>query len=302
MKLNAFFPKPSPNAKDFGDILKKDITDDHPEKLFLVCAEYTGPDNTKNLVDCFGLDFALALDRGNSPMIICSFMAETYFLKEDKFAKKFSALLGQPRVSFMKIPFTPNDVENKFRELLDDQREEDLLATELNNIASYNDIMGTIQHRVSSHFRRRSEGSGKAIASAVAEVRERLNLTGTDEEIAAKIENFRRDNDGSSFAGKFFPGVFCDIEGTLLVDGEVDNEMLERLQYLSKTKPITLWTGAVLDMQNIQKKLLKNGITWKLVSKVSFNGAEVEMAYDDEEFDTFFDKYKVKVRTFLQVR
>ncbi|MFP4514976.1 MAG: hypothetical protein ACLFNO_03175 [Parcubacteria group bacterium] len=300
MKLNAFFPKPE-NGEDFGSILAKNITDKHPEKLFLVCAEYRGVDNSKKLVDCFGLDFALNLDRGNSPMIICSFMKADYFLKKDKFAKKFSALMGQPRVCFMQIPFKPSDVEDKFRELLSDQKEEDVLATELNKAASYNDIMGTIQHRVSAHFQKKVEGSSEAIASAVAEAREKLNLSGTDEEIARKIKNFRRENEQSAFAGKFFPGVFCDIENTLLVDGEVNNEILKKLQDLSKTKPITLWTGAVADMKKIQEKLLRYGITWKLISKVSLNGAEVEMAYDDEEFDVFFDKYNVKVRKFIQV-
>lgn len=300
MKLNAFFPQP-PQGEDFGDILARDITNNHSGELFLVCAEYRGADNSKTLTDFFGLDFALTLDRGDSPMIICSFMPEAYFLKNDELVHKFLALMGQQRVCFMRIPFTPADLEEKFQELMEDQREDDLLATDLNNLASYNDIMGTIQHRVSIHFRNEQKGSREAIASAVAEARERLGLTGSDEEIAMQIKNFRHGGNQSPFIGKFFPGVFCDIENTLLIDGKINSAMLEKLQELSKTKPIALWTGATLDMQSIQEKLIECGITWKLVAKTAFNGAEVEIAYDDEEFEIFFDKYKVKVREYIQI-
>jgi hypothetical protein len=47
--------------------------------------------------------------------------------------------------------------------------------------------------------------------------------------------------------------------------------------------------------------LLKDDITWKLVPKPDFTGAEVEIAFDDEEFQDFFEKYGIKVKEFNKI-
>ena len=64
--------------------------------------------------------------------------------------------------------------------------------------------------------------------------------------------------------------------------------MLNKLQELSQTKPITLWTGAMgEELSKIKHILEVNKIPWKLISKYSLRGAEVEMAFDDLSFQKF---------------
>lgn len=296
MKIVSFFP-PTISGSDFGNLLSASLIEKQGE-FFLICAEYTKFEEKKS--DFAGLELALNIDRGEKPMVICSFMSEQFFLQDSRLSGKFSALMAQKRVAFMRLPFSSTELYKEYLDLLEDEKKEDLLAIKLNEIATYDDIMATIRHRIAHLQKSNLEKDNKIVNEAVLEARSKLRLTGTDQEVIIQIVNFKSSKT-SPFAGTFFPGVFCDIENTLLINGQVNEEMFLKLQELSETEPITLWTGAVLEIDSIRKKLIQKGISWKVVPKTMFSGAEVEIAFDDEGYEEFYKKYNVKARSFNKI-
>jgi hypothetical protein len=258
-------------------------------KFFLVEAEYQRPGTCDQMSECYGFDIALDLNHEEAPIIICSFLEEVHFIQMGKI-QKFQAIMARKRVGFIRLPFTADELLEKYKSLVDDNKEEDLLAIELNKITTYEKRMGEIQHRVKHRLDDPSEA-----AWGITEVR-KLDIAGSDEELIELIKNFEYSTKDSIFAGKYFPGVFCDIENTLIRNYQVNQKMLDILLEHSSKKPITLWTGG--DIKSVQKLLLQSNITWKLVSKNDFAGAEVEIAYDDLEEAIFFKTYAIKVREF----
>jgi hypothetical protein len=221
-------------------------------------------------------------------------MPMEYFLKEQKFRDKFNALIGKKRFGYIQLPFLVEDILSLYKSLLVEDKEEDTLSIEIERINSYNKGMGIIQHNAQHKLH-----DQKVAQCAIGEARE-LGVVGTDQEIIEVIKNFKHESLRSySFSGRYFPGVFCDIEGTLIVDQEINQSMLKTLKEMGRTKPITLWTGG--DVEKLEKKLLENKIFWKLVSKNNFAGAEVEIAFDDEEKSEFKQKYNIKVRDFRKI-
>lgn len=100
--------------------------------------------------------------------------------------------------------------------------------------------------------------------------------------------------------GKTFPGVFCDIEGTLFFDNKIKNEVLEMLKNFAELKPVTLWTGG--DLEEIKKKLVANGVVYPLVSKYAFKGCKVEVVIDDLPQGYFEERYEICSREYIQVK
>jgi hypothetical protein len=226
-------------------------------------------------------------------------MPEEFFANSDKDkADKFNAFMAKKGCGFLQLPFSSNQLFSKYNELLNSEKEEDLLAIEINRINSFETKMAQIQHRSYRSVGVNSDRDKEIVAKAIFESRE-LGLSGSDEEIINQIINFKHQPKNSIFAGKFFPGVFCDLEGTLLKDGIVDRVILEFLRNFSEKKPITLWTGG--KVEELKKILISNHIPWKLISKYDLTGAEVEIAYDDEDFSVFFEKYAIKVRNFNKI-
>lgn len=297
MKINDYFA-----GNVFIKILNEQLENKSGE-LFLVLAEYTGPFGTDRRTDWKGLDIALSLNPEQAPIIFSSFMPEEYFANgsngySDELGKKFHSVMARKRVGFLQLPFTSETLAKKYEELLLDEKEEDILAIEINRINIFEKEMGSIKHGADRYIGETSDHAKQVVSKAVSEARI-IGLTGTDEEIAEQIKNFKYQSKSSIFAGKFFSGVYCDVEGTLIIDGEINISMLAKLKKLAGKKSITLWTGGKVD--DLKKILLKNGIVWKLISKSDLTGAEVETAYDDEDFSVFFEKYGVKVKDFNKV-
>lgn len=295
MKITSFFPNPH-NGENFADILSRHLSSEEGE-FFFVCAEYQRPGHNDELSDFKGLDVALTLNPDKSPIIFCSFMPESYFTSKD-FSSRFHALMAKKRVAFMQIPFTPDMIVVKYKELIGDKKEEDLLAIEINRINQFEIKISTIRHDFGRYFKENSDYAKQMTSKAVTQARE-VGLIGSEEEVIEQIMNFKHLPKNSVLAGKFFPGVFCDVEDTLLQGNSINQTMFGLLKNFSEEKPITLWTGG--DIEKLGKILAQNGITWKLVSKYDLAGAEVEIAYDDEDFSVFFEKYGVKVKNFNKI-
>lgn len=96
-------------------------------------------------------------------------------------------------------------------------------------------------------------------------------------------------------------GVFCDIEGTLLVQDRINPKVLTQLkEYEKQGKPIHLWTGG--NVEEYEKKLLSKDIDYNLFSKNDFHGCDVEIIIDDLSQERFVEMYNITARKFIQVK
>jgi hypothetical protein len=100
--------------------------------------------------------------------------------------------------------------------------------------------------------------------------------------------------------GAELPGVFCDIDGTVLVGGKPAADVLAMLvKHESEGVSVTLWTlGNVSETARV---LSENGIAYPLRNKLDFAGATVETVIDDEDRNSFFLKTRVHAKRFIRV-
>jgi len=100
--------------------------------------------------------------------------------------------------------------------------------------------------------------------------------------------------------GQSIDGVYCDVEGTFLVDGEVNKDVCEKLDgYTQGGKAVTLWTLG--DTETIQKTLDENNVTYPLKNKLDFAGAIAEIVIDDEDMNIFIARTKIQPKTFIKL-
>ena len=100
--------------------------------------------------------------------------------------------------------------------------------------------------------------------------------------------------------GKTISGVYCDIEGTLLIKDEVNSKVLDILKdYESQGKTITLWTDG--DIVELQKVLQEKGVSYSLKSKRDFAGAIAEIVIDNDDKNTFASKTRIFPQEFIYV-
>lgn len=144
---------------------------------------------------------------------------------------------------------------------------------------------------------------GKFRPNVLEKVKKEFGFIGDKEEVKSFLEGVSRDEQTGGLAkeweNKTFPGVFCDIEGTLFFENKIKKEVLDMLKKYAGTRPVTLWTGG--DLEETKKKLVANGIFYPLISKYPFKGCKVEVVIDDLSRGHFEEKYKICSREYIQV-
>jgi hypothetical protein len=117
----------------------------------------------------------------------------------------------------------------------------------------------------------------------------------TQEECIAIVKQPRKPEDtASQFAGRVFPDICLDVEGTLFTDEGVLREDILNLaqsQAAVEKRPITIWTGG--DIEKIRPMVRKAGIAYKLVHKQVLRGATVGHVIDDMAQDEFSNTYQI---------
>jgi len=95
-------------------------------------------------------------------------------------------------------------------------------------------------------------------------------------------------------------GVYCDVEGTLMVNGELNNNVLNKLkEYEAQGKQITIWTDG--DLEELTQKLRSLGVQYPIKSKFDFGGANAEIVIDNDDQNTFFAKTRIFPKEFIKV-
>jgi len=100
--------------------------------------------------------------------------------------------------------------------------------------------------------------------------------------------------------GQKLSGVYCDIEGTILIDGKLNQKVVSVLDtYREEGKDITLWTDG--NIKDIQPQLITYGVTYPVKSKYDHAGAIAEIVIDDMDEYTFAAVTKISAQHFIRV-
>jgi hypothetical protein len=236
---------------------------------------------------------------------------EENFLKKDN--KKLKYLLSLTNVIFVNKPYS-GYTQEKLLEKLEEKRSKNLnpelikgkgdyyigRAREVlhdglsDGRLSYNDLINPANNDGFERFERQGADSFE---------KARVLFPSLKDESDEKIYNFLvelKNQAPEVMKGEEIQGVYCDMEGTLF-DGKVLKQTtLDKLkQYEKEGKVVMLWTNG--NIQELQKLLDKNNITYPLKSKGEFRGATAEIVMDNDDQNTFFVTNKINARKFVKV-
>ena len=100
------------------------------------------------------------------------------------------------------------------------------------------------------------------------------------------------------------PGVFCDVEGTLIDEsGKVDKAVFEKLTELDQRGFfIRVWTSLPPDsLRPIRQMLSAQGLTWPVLCKSNFQGSIPEIVIDDRDDNYFREELRISPQNFVLV-
>ena len=205
-------------------------------------------------------------------------------------------LLSKENFRFLRLPATPTDIISAWQKPADAVEGADPGAIQGYTQRKIGYLLHIIhgknprEHRDASDVQQMVWETKKEFPSLVDK---------TDDEIfdfllaaSAKREEVRK--------GENLSGVFCDIEGTILVDSNVRQDTLEKLEeYEAQGKSVILWTDGDIDQISLQ--LRKHGIEYPIHAKADYAGATVEVAIDDLDEIAFTARTKIQAKTFMRV-
>lgn len=241
------------------------------------------------LQDCGGLLKALEIVNERTPIILTGWQTPPAYASRPE----WHALLGYPHVSFYRLPFPAYEEMKEVVEkaLAGSGRPADPLAILLLKAESRGNSMGILRHDlkyVDDHRR------GAWLQRA------RLSLGDyPEEELIRMVQNDVPPTLGP-LAGQEFPDVCVDVEGTLLdANGNLRQEVVQKVLELSTDRPVTIWTGG--ETVELGKKLREHRLPWKLASKQTLRGAKVHAIIDDLAQPEFTQTYNVDCDVYVQV-
>jgi hypothetical protein len=207
-------------------------------------------------------------------------------------------LLSKENFRFLSLPATPKDIIAAWQK-----------PTEVVEGADPGAIQGYTQRKIGQLLHiihgadprnPANDTEAQSVKTMIRETRKEFpSLAGsTDDEVidfllaaSAKRDEVRK--------GENLSGVFCDIEGTILVDGNIRQDTLEKLEeYEAQGKSVVLWTDG--DIDEISPQLRKHGIEYPIHAKADYAGATVEVAIDDLDEHAFTARTKIQAKTFVR--
>lgn len=239
-------------------VLTQKLAEASIEDVIVISAELA-----PNTMQLRGLDVALERVSNGQPILIQSFLSNE--LIRDM---RYHALLGYPNVSFVRLPLSLAELVEAIKLIGSKPRPADPLAIALLGVKDPAEFAGTLNHDL----------KGPVDEPRILERARAAGYEGSDEAILIRIRDFRT-TPLTPFAGQQFPDLFCDVEGTLIVDGQLNDRVVTYLRKQAEVRPITIWTGG-----NVQeyRRQLANKLPYKVVSKYLFGGTTITTAIDNE--------------------
>ncbi len=270
-----------------GPVIKKIFQDDMPDAIFILTAYKAN--QTDKRASLHGLDVALERAATGRPIILYGLESEKHLVQDSRFV----AAVGKKNVRYIKEPFCREDVHVLYASIKKENKTEDTLAFEILAIQKLEQAISVLRHEL-GHVQHDS----KKMLVWLSKARE-LGFKGNKTTVIRAVNDWKRSTKGV-FNGKYFPGVFIDVQGTLLnSDGTLNQAILTKARKWAVNRPITIWTDG--DLQDLTPCLRALGIEWKIVSKFDFAGAEVEEVIDDFTAKEFLATYNIVARQYTQV-
>jgi hypothetical protein len=243
--------------------------------------------------DRLGLNYAISELKANpdQTIVLYSFeQAQGLFLDND-----FMKIMATSNSYFIRLPF--------MKEHLD---------LEMNTPKFHNaalEIAGSIGYN-SSLRSRLLHDHGYRPNEVIATAKKEFGFTGSDLEIVQQLISY----DANAVKAKGpLPGVFVDVEGTLLKDDKINLPVVAMMIAYSRTKPVSIWTGG--DRKEMTKKIglqleiacggfasdnpIYNRIP--VLNKQTFEGYEPEIVLDDLSQEKFEQDYRMKPKQYVKI-
>ncbi len=238
-----------------------------------------------------GLDLALEQTADGRPMVVLSFQDPCG--PNCLCDPRTHALRGHPHVELLQLPAGPAEIAEALSRAERRERPADELAVELLGIHETSNRLASIQHA----YQKIDPTDQERVAPFLEQIRA-LGFESNDADIQRILDSSLAET--RPFAGRSLPGLFVDIEGTLIgPDGTVNERVVQLLHEQSARMPITIWTGG--DTTAYREQLARLGLPWKVTSKLLFQDAEVECALDDLPQDRLERQYNVRAKNYLNV-
>ncbi len=232
------------------------------------------------------LEKAIGLVKLDKPMILYSFENLSWFNQN----LRFHYLLGHRNCGFIRVPENLDKVKQEYDEIklaINFDLENDELCLSLLEITiDLQEEKSFLRHDLAS-----TKKSLKKLTRWLKKAR-KMGYVGSDKEIVAAVQAGRAPNSYKPFAGRYFSGLFIDLEDTLFVEGEINPKVWDFIE--RKRVPdskITLWTGD--DLEKMARLCRLFNIPWKVLPKQIFREARVEKAIDNEP-DELSAEYKIR--------
>jgi hypothetical protein len=259
--------------------------------------EIVSAELTSNRSKELGLDYAMAkANDPNTAILLCTMMGDNIANNG-----RFQAAIGYPNVAYCDMLKIVDNLESKIAEAIEGKRPKDELAIRLATHEMDQSLLARLKHDMPHVVKDGASPEKKTEWIENARLLFSLPPATTFEEMVEKVNTTEKTGPESEFKGLSLPGVFVDVEGTLLVKDEGGNEvvnmpLVEKLQERAKTSPITIWTDTKIDY--IKGPLRNAGILWKIVPKEYFKGCIPEEVVDDLSQEEFEAKYEIKPKKF----
>jgi hypothetical protein len=252
--------------------------------------------NNHKLQQCYGIEIALEMLRKDpaTKVILYGFLPIEYLQ-----AKKpeIDIVLKYENARFIRAPFTMED----FADIFNQKNTIELTYTITDEIRRK---LGVINHSL-GHVKDISNPKPGyevgEIASAIQMTKEYFPAVHhfSDLEVLQFLKSVSADRE-EIMKGQEISGVYCDVEGTILVNGDLNQSTIELLrEYEQQGKKITIWTDG--DIETLVATLTSLGFVYPLKSKFDYAGARAEIVIDDKDEYTFSAMTKISAKKFICV-
>ncbi len=265
------------------------LVENGADDLYLVCAEYKSSESSLR-TDFNGLNTAKEYaDDPKKIVILMSFMSKQGLLS---IRPELAGLLCYKNLAFLQLPPQLVQIVTTYQMLKKGEKKESTLGKFAFEIEMFEREVSILRHDL--HY---AEADPERMVLWLDRA-QKAGFTGTEKEIIEKVRNWERKTAGR-FEGKYLEGVFIDFQGTLVVDGKINQKIQKKIEELGSDKQFCIISDS--DPKNVQTKLKGFGFTCPILSKFDLKGAELEVVIDDFPEEKFRKEYGIIPKKYIQV-
>lgn len=227
------------------------------------------------------------LDKVECPVIFLSILPEFSLWKEGNIALPY---IYRKNGALFKMPSELSDVVEMYHKICRGEKIENPAAILVAQKKSDSHLVSILLHDIYPG----KENCEKSLETA----RYKFGITGSIEEVRVQLEELEKQQKTKKsvvLSKDTLPGVFCDIEGTLIIDGKINSELVPTLKQNALTKPVSLWTGG--DISGLEKFPISG---YPILSKYEFEGCRVEIVIDNLSKEEFEQEYGIFADVYIQ--